>query len=532
MKKNLLKITSATLLSAQLLGTPVIANAAQTVTVPNTSISVKNNKSADKEARTVASQNTATNPATIREKLALDAADNQNTLTVTGQSPVAILNEGIFQAPKQTDQSKPAQPTELKNIVLFTPLTDDFKITENNGQVPLKIVIPNNQVTDELRVALTKATTTNKSAGSPWHDDADTDINTTDITPLGKVSVKDNIISWGVSDPQVAALLNGVNYKAKAKTTFTPTDQTKQTDVVSYLVINDEVIKSPNQTITYQKQDTPKPDTPKPDTPKPDTPATDQTTLNDAKKVVTQAIESNTGLTKDQKVALEKLADQTTSIDQLNAIGALAKTLTNAKTDASTNPNTSKNDLAAEKTVANKTIDQLKNLSAVQKSLYKQLINVSTTSNGINRLVEVAKFQDSEQAQPSEASANPAETSSSSSTPKSSRDTSLDNTGYAGGGVQPGTETGKTQADSNNSTSDPAKKSSDQQTSDPAKKASDQQTPDPAKSSSGKQGSSADSTSTQSADPNSTHNTGSEKMAQTGVKHVSFINWLSQLLHF
>ena len=524
MKKNLLKITSATLLSAQLLGTPVIANAAQTVTVPNTSISVKTSKSADKEARTVASQNTATNPATIREKLALDAADNQNTITVTGQSPVAILNEGIFQAPQQTDQSKPAQPTELKNIVLFTPLTDDFKITENNGQVPLKIVIPNNQVTDELRVALTKATTTNKSAGSPWHDDADTDINTTDITPLGKVSVKDNIISWGVSDPQVAALLNGVNYKAKAKTTFTPTDQTKQTDVVSYLVINDEVIKSPNQTITYQKPDTPKPDTPKPDTPKPDTPATDQTTLNDSKKVVTQAIESNTGLTKDQKVALEKLADQTTSIDQLNAIGALAKTLTNAKTDASTNPNTPKNDLAAAKTVANKTIDQLKNLSAVQKSLYKQLINVSTTSNGINQLVEVAKFQDSEQAQPSEASANPAETSSSSSssssTPKSSRDTSLDNTGYAGGGVQPGTETGKTQADSTNSTSDPAKKSSDQQT------------PDPAKSSSEQQGSSADSTSTQSADPNSTNNTGSEKMAQTGVKHVSFRNWLSQLLHF
>lgn len=512
MKKNLLKITSATLISAQLLGTPVIANAAQTVTVPNTSISVKTSKSADKEARTVASQNTATNPATIREKLALDAADNQNTLTVTGQSPVAILNEGIFQAPQQTDQSKPAQPIELKNIVLFTPLTDDFKITENNGQVPLKIVIPNNQVTDELRVALTKATTTNKSAGSPWHDDADTDINTTDITPLGKVSVKDNIISWGVSDPQVAALLNGVNYKAKAKTTFTPTDQTKQTDVVSYLVINDEVIKSPNQTITYQK----------PAAPKPDTPATDQTTLNDAKKVVTQAIESNTGLTKDQKVALEKLADQTTSIDQLNAIGSLAKTLTNAKTDTSTNPNTSKNDLAAAKTVANKTIDQLKNLSAVQKSLYKQLINVSTTSNGINRLVEVAKFQDSEQAQPSEASANPAETSSSSSTPKSSRDTSLDNTGYAGGGVQPGTETGKTQADSTNSTS----------TSDPAKKSSDQQTPDPAKSSSGQQGSSADSTSTQSADPNSTNNTGSEKMAQTGVKHVSFINWLSQLLHF
>lgn len=231
-------------------------------------------------------------------------------------------------------------------------------------------------------------------------------------------------------------------------------------------------------------------------------------------------------MTKDQKVALEKLADQTTSIDQLNAIGALAKTLTNAKTDASTNPNTSENDLAAAKTVANKTIDQLKNLSAVQKSLYKQLINVSTTSNGINRLVEVAKFQDSEQAQPSEASANPAETSSSSSssssssTPKSSRDTSLDNTGYAGGGVQPGTETGKTQADSTNSTSDPAKKSSDQQT------------PDPAESSSGQQGSSADSTSTQSADPNSTNNTGSEKMAQTGVKHVSFRNWLSQLLHF
>lgn len=515
MKKNLLKITSATLLSAQLLGTPVIANAAQTVTVPNTSISVKTSKSADKEARTVASQNTATNPATIREKLALDTADNQNTLTVTGQSPVAILNEGIFQAPQQTDQSEPAQPTELKNIVLFTPLTDDFKITENNGQVPLKIVIPNNQVTDELRVALTKATTTNKSAGSPWHDDADTDINTTDITPLGKVSVKDNIISWGVSDPQVAALLNGVNYKAKAKTTFTPTDQTKQTDVVSYLVINDEVIKSPNQTITYQK-----PDTPKPDTPTPDTPATNQTTLNDEKKVVTQAIESNTGLTKDQKVALEKLADQTTSIDQLNAIGALAKTLTNAKTDASTNPNTSENDLAAAKTVANKTIDQLKNLSAVQKSLYKQLINVSTTSNGIDRLIEVAKFQDSEQAQPSEASANPAETSSSSSTPKSSRDTSLDNTGYAGGGVQPGTETGKTQADSTNSTSDSAKKSSDQQT------------PDPDKSSSGQQGSSADSTSTQSADPNSTNNTGSEKMAQTGVKRVSFRNWLSQLLHF
>ena len=522
MKKNLLTITSATLLSAQLLGTPVIANAAQTVTVPNTSISVKTSKSADKEARTVASQNTATNPATIREKLALDTADNQNTLTVTGQSPVANLKEGIFQAPQQTDQSKPPQPTELQNIVLFTPLTDDFKITENNGQVPLKIVIPNDQVTDELRVALTKATTTNKSAGSPWHDDADTDINTTDITPLGKVSVKDNIISWGISDPQVAALLNGVNYKAKAKTTFTPTDQTKQTDVVSYLVINDEVIKSPNQTITYQKPDTPKPDTPKPDTPKPSTPATDQTTLNDEKKVVTQAIESNTGLTKDQKVALEKLADQTTSIDQLNAIGALAKTLTNAKTDASTNPNTSENDLAAAKTVANKTIDQLKNLSAVQKSLYKQLINVSTTSNGINRLVEVAKFQDSEQAQPSEASANPAETSSSSSssTPKSSRDTSLDNTGYAGGGVQPGTETGKTQADSTNSTSDPAKKSSDQQT------------PDPAESSSGQQGSSADSTSTQSADPNSTNNTGSEKMAQTGVKHVSFRNWLSQLLHF
>lgn len=517
MKKNLLKITSATLLSAQLLGTPVIANAAQTVTVPNTSISVKTSKSADKEARTVASQNTATNPATIREKLALDAADNQNTLTVTGQSPVAILNEGIFQAPQQTDQSKPAQPTELKNIVLFTPLTDDFKITENNGQVPLKIVIPNNQVTDKLREALTKATTTNKSAESPWHDDADTDINTTDITPLGKVSVKDNIISWGISDPQVAALLNGVNYKAKAKTTFTPTDQTKQTDVVSYLVINDEVIKSPNQNITYQK-----PDTPKPDTPKPDTPATDQTTLNDSKKVVIQAIESNTGLTKDQKVALEKLADQTTSIDQLNAIGALAKTLTNAKTDASTNPNTPKNDLAAAKTVANKTIDQLKNLSDVQKSLYKQLINVSTTSNGINRLVEVAKFQDSEQAQPSEANANPAETSSSSSssTPKSSRDTSLDNTGYAGGGVQPGTETGKTQADSTNSTSDSAKKSSDQQT------------PDPAKSSSEQQGSSDDSTSTQSADPNSTNNTGSEKMAQTGVKHVSFRNWLSQLLHF
>ena len=517
MKKNLLTITSATLLSAQLLGTPVIANAAQTVTVPNTSISVKTSKSADKEARTVASQNTATNPATIREKLALDAADNQNNLTVTGQSPIAILNEGIFQAPQQTDQSKPAQPTELKNIVLFTPLTDDFKITENNGQVPLKIVIPNNQVTDELRVALTKATTTNKSAGSPWHDDADTDINTTDITPLGKVSVKDNIISWGISDPQVAALLNGVNYKAKAKTTFTPTDQTKQTDVVSYLVINDEVIKSPNQTITYQK-----PDTPKPDTPKPATPATDQTTLNDEKKVVTQAIESNIGLTKDQKVALEKLADQTTSIDQLNAIGALAKTLTNAKTDASTNPNTPKNDLAAAKTVANKTIDQLKNLSAVQKSLYKQLINVSTTSNGINQLVEVAKFQDSEQAQPSEANANPAETSSSSSssTPKSSRDTSLDNTGYAGGGVQPGTETGKTQADSTNSTSDSAKNSSDQQT------------PDPAKSSSEQQGSSDDSTSTQSADPNSTNNTGSEKMAQTGVKHVSFRNWLSQLLHF
>lgn len=522
MKKNLLKITSATLLSAQLLGTPVIANAAQTVTVPNTSISVKTSKSADKEARTVASQNTATNPATIREKLALDAADNQNNLTVTGQSPIAILNEGIFQAPQQTDQSKPAQPTELKNIVLFTPLTDDFKITENNGQVPLKIVIPNNQVTDKLREALTKATTTNKSAESPWHDDADTDINTTDITRLGKVSVKDNIISWGISDPQVAALLNGVNYKAKAKTTFTPTDQTKQTDVVSYLVINDEVIKSPNQTITYQKPDTPKPDTPKPDTPKPDTPATDQTTLNDSKKVVTQAIESNTGLTKDQKVALEKLADQTTSIDQLNAIGALAKTLTNAKTDASTNPNTPKNDLAAAKTVANKTIDQLKNLSDVQKSLYKQLINVSTTSNGINRLVEVAKFQDSEQAQPSEANANPAETSSSSSssTPKSSRDTSLDNTGYAGGGVQPGTETGKTQADSTNSTSDSAKKSSDQQT------------PDPAKSSSEQQGSSDDSTSTQSADPNSTNNTGSEKMAQTGVKHVSFRNWLSQLLHF
>lgn len=515
MKKNLLKITSATLLSTQLLGTPVIANAAQTVTVPNTSISVKTSKSADKEARTVASQNTATNPATIREKLALDAADNQNTITVTGQSPVAILNEGIFQAPQQKDQSKPAQPTELKNIVLFTPLTDNFKITENNGQVPLKIVIPNNQVTAELRVALTKATTTNKSAGSPWHDDADTDINTTDITTLGKVSVKDNVISWGVSDPQVAALLNGVNYKAKAKTTFTPTDQTKQTDVVSYLVINDEVIKSPNQTITYQK-----PDTPKPDTPKPGTPATDQTTLNDTKKAVTQAIESNTGLTKDQKVALEKLADQTTSIDQLNAIGALAKTLTNAKTDANTNPNTPKNDLAAAKTVANKTIDQLKNLSAVQKSLYKQLINVSTTSNGINRLVEVAKFQDSEQAQPSEASANPAETSSSSSTSKRSRDTSLDNTGYAGGGVQPGTETGKTQADSTNSTSDPAKKSSDQQTSDPAK------------SSSGQQGSSADSTSTQSADPNSTNKTGSEKMAQTGVKHVSFRNWLSQLLHF
>lgn len=227
-------------------------------------------------------------------------------------------------------------------------------------------------------------------------------------------------------------------------------------------------------------------------------------------------------MTKDQKVALEKLADQTTSIDQLNAIGALAKTLTNAKTDASTNPNTPKNDLAAAKTVANKTIDQLKNLSDVQKSLYKQLINVSTTSNGINRLVEVAKFQDSEQAQPSEANANPAETSSSSSssTPKSSRDTSLDNTGYAGGGVQPGTETGKTQADSTNSTSDSAKKSSDQQT------------PDPAKSSSEQQGSSDDSTSTQSADPNSTNNTGSEKMAQTGVKHVSFRNWLSQLLHF
>lgn len=400
-KKILYSLASVGLFSTQLLSTVPMTKAEsvikhndntlnnKAIVVEGTNVTVKPSYTNNNITLRNIEELPVKNNEIITSSLSLETANsNKNEITITKKSNIRMILTGKF---------KLSNTEDLSNIVLFTPLTNEFFQSANdNSSINLKIDIPKNQVTTEIQRELETA------SPSVWNSSSDT----TDITSLGKIKNQNGIISWGINNPNIAKLLKNLDYRSTLNATFTPTNETAiSTKINSYLVLNSEIAKSEDQIITYKSQNNndnslnnsndnsdQSVSTNKPIN------SNNSDELNTARKNAYRIVEKNKNLTDEQKNAFESLIDKSVTIDQINAISALATSIINNSNSSNTEKeNISKDKLTFTKQAYQNEIKLLSNLNDRQKVLYSMLIDTSDSTSNMDKILEVAKMQDSEQ---------------------------------------------------------------------------------------------------------------------------------------
>lgn len=570
-KKILYSIASVSLFSTQLLASVPIAKADSNVsniaknenTLSNNSVVIEGTNVTVKPTTTennLTTRNVEANPINninvITGSLENDNA-NKNEITITKKCNIKITLAGKF---------KLSNAEDLTNIVLFTPLTDEFLPSLNDDQLAsLKVVIPTNQVTATIEAEL--ASVMPNTSTNAWENDS----NTKDITPLGKIKNQNGVISWGINNANVAKSLQNLDYKTTLSATFTPTNQTAlSTRINSYLILNTEVSKSPDQTIIYKSQNsnnninTSNTNTTNTNNDQSNTtnkPVSDE--INTARKNAYRIVEKNKNLTDDQKNAFESLIDKSITIDQINAIAALATSITNNNSNNSngssnssngltsgsngsssssnglTTGSVSKDSLTITRQIYQNEINRLSKLDDRQKALYSMLIDTTESKLIMDKIVEVARMQDNEQQSSKKEDLNINGTSTNLNSSNNNKD-NLNSKNNLNSGSNNGhkSESEKNTNDLNNKDiGQTLNGTKDNNSTNPNANEIQDTTNTKSNKDTGTttfSGRSSDAeSSSRTNDPNRVlaqqNGDGVQKMAQTGVKRESFFHWLSNL---